>query len=322
MLFRSILGHALAPNYQVADLLNGTAGSLTPQVLSGADVLVLAAPATPLTAAENQAISAFVQTGGGLIFLGQAQGVPSTSINTLIEPWGIQFNSTVIESPQDIGGYPDIFNLSSFADNPAVGLNPSFQVNYGGSLIISQGGVALGETSAAEWRSVSGAATQQPGDPSGPFVMVAAAQSGKGRVFVVSDNYFNDSILQYPSLAGNLNLFLSGLAWVTSSVNTPPAAAPAATSLVKSVVNAGSFVPSVSPGSWTSVFGTNLANTPPAGQSWSASDFQGNLLPTSLSGTSVLINGRFAAISFVSPGQLNVQVPDDTTQGTVSVEVT
>jgi hypothetical protein len=36
----SILGQALAPNYQVTDLLNGAAGSLTPQVLSGTDVLV------------------------------------------------------------------------------------------------------------------------------------------------------------------------------------------------------------------------------------------------------------------------------------------
>ena len=315
----SILGQALVPNYQVTDLLNGTAGSLTPQVLSGADVLVLAAPATPLTAAENQAITSFVQAGGRLIFLGQA-GL-GTSINTLIEPWGIQFNSTQIESPQGISGYPDIFNLSSFANNPAVGLNPSFQVNYGGSLIVTQGGVALGETSAAEWRSASGAATQQPGDPNGPFVMVAAAQLGKGRVFVVSDNYFNDWILQSASFAGNLNLFLSGLAWVTGPVNSTPAAPPASTATVKSVVNAGSFAPSISPGSWASIFGSNLANTPPAGQSWTANDFQGSLLPTTLNGTSVLINGRPAAVSFVSPGQLNVQAPDDTTQGTVQVEV-
>jgi len=317
----SILGQALAPNYQVTDLLNGTAGSLTPQVLSGADVLVLAAPATPLSVAENQAVGDFVQAGGGLIFLGRAQGVPSTSINTLIEPWGIQFNSTVIESPQDISVYPDIFNLSSFADNPAVGLNPSFQVNYGGSLIITPGGVALGETSAAEWRSVSGAPTQQPGDPNGPFVIVAAAQFGKGRVFVVSDNYFNDSILQYSSFAGNLNLFLSGLAWVTASVNTTPAAPPASTAQVKSVANGGSFAPAISPGSLASIFGSSLANTPPAGESWTASDFQGNLLPTTLNGTSVLINGRPAAVSFVSLGQLNVQAPDDITQGTVQVEV-
>jgi len=317
--FLGILGQALVPNYQVTDLLNGTAGSLTPQVLSGADVLVLAAPDTPLTAAENQAVTNFVQSGGGLIFLGQA-GI-GTSINSLIGPWGIQFNNTAIESPQDINGFPTIFNLSSFASNPAVGLNPSFRVNYGGSLTTSQGGVALAQTSAAEWKSVSGAATQQPGETNGPFVMVGAAQFGSGRVFVVSDNYFDDSVLQYPANAGNLNLFLSGLAWVTSSVNATPLAPPAGTASVKSVTNGGSFSPAISPGSWAAVFGSNLANTSPTGQSWSSSNFQGNLLPTSLDGTSVLINGRSSAVYFASPGQLNVQVPDDTTQGTVTVEV-
>jgi uncharacterized protein (TIGR03437 family) len=315
----SILEQALSPGYQVTDLLNGTAGSLTQQALSGTDVLVLAAPETPLTAAENQAVTNFVQSGGGLIFLGQA-GI-STSINALIGPWGIQFNNTEIESPQDINGFPGIFNLSTFANNPAVGLNPSFQVNYSGSLTVSQGGVALGQTSAAEWKSVSGAATQQPGDPNGPFVIVGAAQFGSGRVFAVSDNFFDDSVLQYPSGAGNLNLFLSGLAWVTSSVNPTPVAPPAGTAIVKSVANGGSFAPAISPGSWATVFGSNLANTSPTGQSWSASDFQGNLLPTSLDGTSVLINGRSAAVYFISPGQLNVQAPDDTTQGTVAVQV-
>jgi uncharacterized protein (TIGR03437 family) len=311
----SILEQALAPDYQVTDLLTGTAGSLTPQVLSATDVLVLAAPNTPLTAAENQAVANFVQSGGGLIFLGD-DGL-NTSINTLIGPWGIQFNSALIESPQ-ASEYPGSFYLSSFANNPALGSNPSFYTNYGGSLTISQGGIALGQTSAAEWESISGVATQQSGDPNGPFVMVGAAQFGSGRVFVVSDNAFEDN---YSSFTGNLNLFLSGLAWVSKSVNATPAPLPASTAFVKTVTNGGSFEPAISPGSWATVFGSNLANTPPTGQGWNASDFQGNLLPTTLNGTSVLINGRPAAVSFISPGQLYVQAPDETTQGTVAVQV-
>ena len=302
----------------MTDFLSGTAGSLTPQVLSGADVLVLAAPDTPLTATEAQAVSNFVQAGGGLIFLGD-DGL-NISINTLIGPWGIQFNATGIESPQN-PSCAGCFYLSSFANHPAAGLNPSFYTNYGGSLTIAQGDVTLGQTSAAEWKSVSGAATKQPGDANGPFVMVGAAQFGSGRVFVVSDNAFHDDYTQYPSNAGNLNLFLSGLAWVTNSANPPPAAPPATVALVKSVANGGSFLPVISPGSWASVIGSSLANTQPAGQQWSAGDFQGNLLPTSLNGTSVRINGRPAAVYFISPGQLNVQVPDDTALGTVSVEV-
>lgn len=46
-----------------------TTGPITAQVLSGADVLVLAAPDKPLAPAENQAITTFVQSDGGLMFL-------------------------------------------------------------------------------------------------------------------------------------------------------------------------------------------------------------------------------------------------------------
>jgi hypothetical protein len=85
------LDQALQTGYQVSRL---TSGPITPQVLSGTDVLVLAAPSQALTAAENQAISSFVQAGGGLIFLG-VRGLNS-SINTLIAPWGNRDGPTVI----------------------------------------------------------------------------------------------------------------------------------------------------------------------------------------------------------------------------------
>ena len=56
-------------------------------------------------------------------------------------------------------------------------------------------------------------------------------------------------------------------------------------------------------------------------RSWQASDFSGNNLPTTLDGVSVQIDGKKAAISYVSPGQLNVQAPTDTATGPVQVQV-
>ncbi len=50
-------------------------------------------------------------------------------------------------------------------------------------------------------------------------------------------------------------------------------------------------------------------------------DFKGVLLPTSLAGTSVQIDGRAAAVAFVSPTQLNIQVPETGGYGTVGVQV-
>lgn len=319
----SILGHALAPNYQVTDLLNGAPGSLTAQVLSGTDVLVLAAPDTPLTAAENQAIAQFVQAGGRLIFLGSAH--LNTSINTLIGPWGTQFDGTTIESAQG-SGCAVCFPLASFATHPAIGPNPSFGVNYGGSLTISQGSTALGKTSAAAWKSVSGQTTQQPGDPNGPFVMVGAAQFGGGRVFVVGDSNFWDDTLQYSSNAGNLNLFLSGLAWLSSSVNAvPPPAASSPKVSITSVNAAGATGSDSAPNDWIEIRGTNLtpASIGPAGMTWSsAPDFASGRMPTSLSGVSVTVNGRPAFVYFISATQINALSPLDNTTGPVQVVVT
>jgi uncharacterized protein (TIGR03437 family) len=48
----------------------------------------------------------------------------------------------------------------------------------------------------------------------------------------------------------------------------------------------------------------------------------GGNLPLTLDGVSVKINGKDAAISYVSPVQLNVQSPTDAALGPVSVEVT
>jgi uncharacterized protein (TIGR03437 family) len=78
------------------------------------------------------------------------------------------------------------------------------------------------------------------------------------------------------------------------------------------VVPIFSPVPTIQPGSWVSIFGTNLSN---GTASWDGS------FPTSLNRTSVTINGKSAFLWYVSPGQLNIQAPDDTTTGPVQVVV-
>jgi uncharacterized protein (TIGR03437 family) len=69
----------------------------------------------------------------------------------------------------------------------------------------------------------------------------------------------------------------------------------------------------IQPGEWVSIYGTGLA----ANTAFWNGDF-----PTLLGGTSVEIDGKPAYLEFVSPDQINVQAPDDTAKGTVSVVVT
>lgn len=81
------------------------------------------------------------------------------------------------------------------------------------------------------------------------------------------------------------------------------------------VVNGASFLPKVAPGSLFTIFGSSLALTT---QSASALP-----LSTNLAGSSVTIGGKSAPLVFVSPSQINAQVPYETLEGqSVPVVVT
>ncbi len=79
------------------------------------------------------------------------------------------------------------------------------------------------------------------------------------------------------------------------------------------VVPVYSTVSTIQAGEWISIYGTNLAS--------STATWNGNF-PMSLGSTSVTVDGKPAYLWFVSPTQINLQVPDDANTGTVPVVVT
>jgi uncharacterized protein (TIGR03437 family) len=86
-----------------------------------------------------------------------------------------------------------------------------------------------------------------------------------------------------------------------------------ATGGVLSVVNAGSFQPGpVAPGAIVSLFGSNLATSAAASSApW----------PKVISGTSVFVNGVPAPLGYVSPTQINAQIPYETNVGSATITV-
>jgi uncharacterized protein (TIGR03437 family) len=98
---------------------------------------------------------------------------------------------------------------------------------------------------------------------------------------------------------------------VSLTVGNPASSAPSITS--GGIVPVGSSAGTIQPGEWVSIYGRNLAS---GTATWNG-DF-----PTSLGGTSVTINGKKAYLWYVSPGQINLQSPDDATRGSVPVVVT
>jgi len=79
------------------------------------------------------------------------------------------------------------------------------------------------------------------------------------------------------------------------------------------VVNGASSLAVVAPGSLVSIYGTNFA----AGTSVAG----GFPLPTTLGGTSVTLNGAAVPLLFVSPTQINAQIPYEAGSGTASLIV-
>jgi len=80
--------------------------------------------------------------------------------------------------------------------------------------------------------------------------------------------------------------------------------------------------PNFASGSYLEIKGSNLA---PDTRTWLTSDFTGTNgvnAPTSLDGVSVSINSKPAYVYYISPTQIDVQAPDDSTTGNVPITVT
>ena len=84
------------------------------------------------------------------------------------------------------------------------------------------------------------------------------------------------------------------------------------------VINAASFLPGLSAGSWAAVRGTNLSLTT---RTWGPADIVNNKLPTQSDGVAVTFNGKPGYVYYISPTQINVVVPG-IAAGAVNVQVT
>jgi uncharacterized protein (TIGR03437 family) len=105
-------------------------------------------------------------------------------------------------------------------------------------------------------------------------------------------------------------------ATITGPVNGSFELAP----VIQTVISAGSYggFTSIAPATWIEIYGQNLATTT---ADWTGA-FNGNNAPTSVGGTTVTVGGESLFIDYVSPGQVNGQVPSDVATGPQPVIVT
>jgi adhesin/invasin len=101
---------------------------------------------------------------------------------------------------------------------------------------------------------------------------------------------------------------------VTLVVGCGSSGCPPPTPAGHAVTNAASFHSGGSPGAAQTIFGSYLASS-----TQTASTYP---LPTSLAGTSVMVNGIAAPLFYVSPSQINFQMPSATGEGSSHIVVT
>lgn len=164
----------------------------------------------------------------------------------------------------------------------------------------NQGGEQCGQPKLSRSTDLINWTTCSPGGPSGPQIdasFPAAAFAPDGSLYVAFQNLDATGI-------GTGVVVWHGPAQSTGGVPRISAGG---------VVNAAGFQSSVAPGSIFSIFGTNLARTTAGAASVP--------LPSNISGTQVFVNGGLVPLFFVSPGQINAQMPYEVSPGQMTVVV-
>lgn len=211
------------------------------------------------------------------------QDIDVSSASTLIDSGTVQYALSAW-----IGGY------SSQEDNAA--LTVQFR-SWSGTVL---GSVTLGPINATDRNNVSSLLqrSQSGGVPSGTRVIRVSLTITR------VDGSDNDG------MADSLSLVLSS----RGASGTPSISA-------GGVVSASAFggFSSIAPGSWIEIYGSNLATTT---RGWGGSDFNGSNAPTSLDGVKVTIGGQSAFVDYVSPTQVNAQIPSNVGTGPQQITVT
>jgi uncharacterized protein (TIGR03437 family) len=183
-----------------------------------------------------------------------------------------------------------------------------FQYSVGGALPAAQNvSITSGSSGSLNWVATAG----------DPWVVLSPASGATPGTLAISVNPAGLAAGTYSSTVQITSTSAAGSpAPVTIQLNVQSPATPVS---IAAVVNAASSQPGFAAATWITIYGSNLAAT---SGSWQSSDFVNGALPTSLDGVSVTINGIPAYIGYVSPTQINVLAPDDTTAGPVQVQVT
>ena len=277
-----------APAAQSVQIANAGTGTLA-WTATASDTWITVSPASG-TAPSTLSVAVSPAGLSAGTYTGSVQIVSAGASNT---PASIGVTLTVTEAAAALAVAPSAL---------------TFQYTYGAALPPSQ---SLAITNAG------GGTLAWTASTSAYWLGVSAASGGAPASLAVSVNPAN---LPAGSYTENVTIAAAGATGSPAQVSvTLVVAGTQPAPIVTAVASAASYQPGLASGAWISIFGTNLSAST---YTWQTSDFVNGLLPTSLQGVSVAINGVAAYVAYISPTQINLLAPDDATIGTVQVQVT
>ena len=185
---------------------------ITSQLLAGYDVLMLASPTKALTAEQITAIQSYVEHGGSLILLGDANYGWS---NGLTEAFGIRLKGEPLSTEEGVNAFGNIRIQPRNSTHESMATAPEEVLfSYAGSLEVQAPAEVVLWTASTAWEDFNRNFHYDEGEAVGPFPVGAAAEYGDGRVFVISDNSFVDSQLRFTA---NDELMRSILNWLSAA---------------------------------------------------------------------------------------------------------
>jgi len=255
-----------------------------------------------LTAGGNVTITA---PNGGVYTPGATQRLTITITDSAQKSWGFQITGRLASNLKN-GQAGDFSNIDSNTQVLCLDGNPKST----GKSCPSQFPLQYAEQSINGYRASKGTV----GTYSYQVDWTAPATDVGDIMFYVSANASNGTDSQS---AGHIYTSTLKLSPATATTGTKPAI-----NNTTGVVNgATGLATGIAPNTYITIFGSNLAKTT---RGWAGSDFGGSgTLPTSLDGTSVLVNGKPAYVEYISPTQINAITPPDMATGSgITVAVT
>ncbi|HWB98758.1 MAG TPA: IPT/TIG domain-containing protein [Bryobacteraceae bacterium] len=251
--------------------------------------------AIPLTGSFTSSQAAAINDAGQVVGKGQ-NGEDDAFIATTSGMTAIpSITPVAINNAGQIAGYlafgsPETALIGTASGFTAIPLPAGATHAYVSAGCLNSSGAVVGFSDAGGWIWTASAGTQLLSSlvPAGWKFTNALSISNSGLILAIGS--FQGGLSEYLELTpvGPPSITPGGVVPVFSKANT------------------------IQPGEWVSIYGTNLAGTT---ATWNG-DF-----PESLGGVSVTIDGRPAYLWYVSPTQINLQAPDDSTLGSVSVTV-